>query len=81
MVEDLLFDRQWGDPSNFYLIGIFHLQHIKQTIVDTWILQHFFWRTINQNNESSSKDTNSKKKNKKKKTKQFKTLEFNIIKY
>lgn len=42
MVEDLLFDRQWGDPSNFHLIGISHLQHIKQTIVDTWILSHFF---------------------------------------
>ena len=35
MVEDF---RQWGDPSNFHLIGISHLQHIKQqsNIVDNW---------------------------------------------
>lgn len=34
MVEDF---RQWGDPSNFHLIGISHLQHIKQQSI-LWIL-------------------------------------------
>ena len=41
-VEDLLLDRRGGNPSNSHLVGLQHLQKIKQKnkIIDTWRKKH-----------------------------------------
>ena len=41
MVEDLLLDRRGGNHSNSHLVGLQHLQKIKQkNKIDTWRKKH-----------------------------------------